>query len=39
MPTEPSKDKGPVTVLSFLGLELDTVALEVRLPEEKMRLL
>ena len=37
MPTEPSKDEGPATVLSFLGLELDTMALEVRLPEEKMR--
>ena len=36
-PTEPSKDEGPATVLSFLGLELETMALEVRLPEEKMR--
>ena len=37
MPTEPSKDEGPAIVLSFLGLELDIVALEVRLLEEKMR--
>ena len=37
MPTEPDKDEGPATVLSFLGLELDTVAREVRLPWEKVQ--
>ena len=37
MPTEPDKDEGPATVLSFLGLELDTVAQEVRLPWEKLQ--
>ena len=37
MPTEPDKDEDPATVLSFLGLELDTVAREVRLPWEKVQ--
>ncbi len=36
MPVEPDKDEGPATALSFLGLELDTVTLEVRLSVEKM---
>ena len=34
--TEPEKDEGPATSVSFLGLELDTVAQEIRLPEEKL---
>ena len=33
---EPEKDEGPATIISFLGLELDTVALEIRLPAEKL---
>ena len=37
MPTELDKDNGPATVLLFLCLELDTVALEVQLLEEKIR--
>ncbi len=36
MPVELDKDEGPATALSFLGLELDTVTLEVRLSVEKM---
>ena len=36
LPTEPEKDEGPATTISFLGLELDTVALETRLPEDKL---
>ena len=39
LPTEPEKDEGPATVLSFLGMELDTQALEIRLPQEKLSLL
>lgn len=35
VPVAPEKVEGPTTVLTFLGLELDTVELEVRLPEEK----
>ena len=35
--TEPEKDEeGPATTVSFLGLELDTAALEIRLPEKKL---
>ncbi len=36
MPIEPEKDEGPATTITFLGLELDTIALEVRLPQEKL---
>ncbi len=36
MPTEPEKDKGPATVLVFLGMELDSEKLEIRLPQEKL---
>ena len=32
LPVEPEKDEGPATTLVFLGLELDSVALLVRLP-------
>lgn len=39
LPTEPEKDEGPATVISFLGMELDTQALEIRLPQEKLSLL
>ena len=31
------KQEGPSTRLSFLGLEIDTVAMELRLPAEKLR--
>ena len=36
LPTEPEKDDGPATSISFLGIELDTVALEIHLPAEKL---
>ncbi len=36
MPVEPEKDEGPATVISFLGLELDSTAMEVRLPLDKL---
>ena len=36
LPAEPDKDEGPATTISFLGIELDTVALECRLPTEKL---
>ena len=35
-PVAPLKVSGPVTALTFLGIELDTVAWELRLPEEKL---
>ena len=31
----PNKTQGPATCLTFAGIELDTVAVECRLPEEK----
>lgn len=37
LPTEPEKDEGPATTISFLGIELDTVALEICLPAEKLK--
>ena len=37
LPVEPEKDEGPATTLSFVGIELDSVALEVRLPLEKFQ--
>ena len=37
MPIEPEKDEGPATTISFLGLELDSVAGEIRLPQEKLQ--
>ncbi len=36
MPTEPEKDEGPTTTLTFLGMELDSQKLEIRLPQEKL---
>lgn len=36
MPVEPEKDEGPASTVSFLGIELDTMALECRLPAEKL---
>eukprot|EP00117_Sycon_ciliatum_P020140 scpid38648/ scgid18029/ len=33
----PDKVAGPATSLSVLGLEIDTVAMEIRLPAEKLR--
>ncbi len=36
MPIEPDKNEGPAQVITFLGLELDTNHLEIRLPGEKL---
>ena len=36
LPTEPDKDEGPATTISFLGMELDSMALEIRLPQDKL---
>ena len=36
LPTEPEKDEGPATIIGYLGIELDTEALEIRLPQDKL---
>lgn len=36
LPMAPEKTVGPVTCLTFLGIELDTVMQEARLPKEKL---
>ncbi|XP_069590448.1 uncharacterized protein [Ranitomeya imitator] len=36
VPLAAEKTVGPVTSLSFLGIEIDTVAMECRLPEDKL---
>ncbi len=36
MPLYENKEEGPSEVLTFLGMELDMVAMEVRLPKEKL---
>lgn len=36
LPIKPSKTVLPTTTLTFLGLELDTVEFEIRLPEDKL---
>ncbi len=36
MPIEPETNEGPATTISFLGLEVDSVAMEVRLLQEKL---
>ena len=36
MPVEPSKTEGPSTQITFLGMELDTEELVIRLPQEKL---
>lgn len=33
---QPSKVVGPATTIEFLGLELDSLAMEVRLPRDKL---
>ena len=35
-PVAPEKLEGPATVLTFLGIEIDTVAMELRLPADKL---
>ena len=36
-PIEPSKDEGPSTIITFLGIELDSNRLELRLPQVKLQ--
>lgn len=36
IPLEPSKLEGPSTCLTFLGIEVDTIAQQLRLPAEKL---
>ena len=36
LPVAPSKLEGPATCLSFLGIEIDSEKMEVRLPQEKL---
>ncbi len=33
----PEKDEGPTTALSFVGIELDSMVMEIRLPQEKLK--
>ena len=37
VPMEPEKDEGAATTITFLGLELDSINMEVRLPKEKLQ--
>ena len=34
---EDGKTEGPSTTISFLGMELDTIAMEIRLPADKLQ--
>lgn len=36
LPIEPEKDEGRATTIPFLGIELDSTAMEVRLPPKKL---
>jgi len=36
VPIEPSKLEGPATCLTFLGIEIDTEKLQLRLPQRKL---
>ncbi len=37
IPLDENKEEGPASVITFLGIEVDTVKLEVRLPQVKLR--
>ena len=37
IPLEPSKLEGPTRCLTFLGIELDTATLQLRLPDDKLQ--
>ena len=37
LPVAPTKLEGPFTSLTFLGIEIDTVSLEIRLPADKLQ--
>ena len=39
IPLAPDKLEGPSTTLTFLGIEIDTVAMEIRLPVAKLQAL
>ena len=39
VPIAPEKIEGPSTKIKFLGLEVDTIAMEIRLPEDKLNAL
>ena len=36
LPMEPSKTQGPTCRITFLGIELDSIAMEICLPEDKL---
>ena len=36
LPVEAEKDEGPATSITFLGIEIDSVATDIRLPQEKL---
>ena len=36
LPIDPGKDEGPSSCLVFTGIEIDSVAMELRLPQEKL---
>jgi len=36
LPLEPSKTQGPLSVITFLGIELDSTTMEIRLPQDKL---
>ena len=36
LPPEPEKDEDPATSITFTGTEIDTEAMELRLPQEKL---
>ena len=37
LPIEHEKVKGPATTISFVGIKLDSVAMEIRLPKDKLK--
>ena len=39
IPIELDKNEGPATRITFLGIEIDTVALEICLPHDKLSVL
>ncbi len=39
MPLDPAKKDGPARVITFLGIELDTRSMVVRLPEKRLKAL
>ena len=36
LPLEPSKTQGPACRITFLSIELDSIAMEICLPEDKL---